>query len=97
MANLTLPDLIETGGPQRSLIHRAALLTLSLACFVLGVICWLIPVLSGIPFYVASIAFLGMSNRRVGRWINYHEARVPHRYRVRTRRLLRRPLAHLPS
>lgn len=97
MLNLALPDLIETKGPERSVIHRVALWTLAGLCFVIGVVFWLIPVLTGIPFYVAGVAFLGMSSPRIGRWINDHEARLPHRHRVRIRKLLRRPLAHLPS
>lgn len=87
------PDLIATEGPRRGLITRAVLLTLAALAFVLGFVLWLIPVVTGIPFHILALALLGMSSRRVGRWINRRERSLPHRYRVRLRKLLRKPIA----
>jgi hypothetical protein len=81
-----LPDLIAMNGVPRGPIKRAALLGAALVFFVLGVVFWLIPVLTGLPFYLLAAITAGMASRRVARWVNRAERRLPHRVRLVLRR-----------
>ena len=62
----------------------------ALFCFVLGVIGWLIPFVTGLPFYAAGLVLLGMANNRVAGWVNRLEQRLPHRWRVKLREWIAR-------
>ena len=53
-----LPDLIKVDGRDRHPLHRAALFTGAIVFFVLGVVGWLLPVITGVPFYVVAILLL---------------------------------------
>jgi uncharacterized membrane protein YbaN (DUF454 family) len=64
----------------------------ALVCLVLGVVGWLIPVVTGIPFYAAAIVLLAMASDRTREWVNGLERRLPHDTRVS----LRRALARIP-
>jgi hypothetical protein len=94
-SDVSLPDLIATDGPRPGVIKRTALFALAFVFFVLGVIFWLLPIATGVPFYIASLATLGIASRRVARWINRQETRLPLRWRFRIRKMLRRP--HEPT
>ncbi len=59
-------------------------------CFGLGVVGWLIPVVTGIPFYVAAIVLLAMASERARGWVNTLERRLAHDTRVAMRRWLHR-------
>jgi uncharacterized membrane protein YbaN (DUF454 family) len=59
-------------------------------CFVLGVVGWLIPVVTGLPFHVAGLVLLGLASDRVAGWINGLDRRLPHRVRLALRRWTRR-------
>ena len=85
-----LPDLIQQNGARPGMIKRVALLVLALVFLVLGVVGWLVPVVTGIPFYILALVCAGMASRRVGRWINHHERRLPRRWRLLLRPRLRR-------
>jgi hypothetical protein len=87
-----LPDLVRVEGQQRSLVVRIALLIVALVCFVLAIIGWLVPVVTGIPFWIAGFLVLGMASRRAARWINRQEAKLPQRWRLLLRPKLRREL-----
>jgi hypothetical protein len=80
-----LPDLLSTDRPDRHPAMRVLLLVAAAVCFVLGVVFWLIPVATGVPFYILSAVLAGMGSRRAARWINGQEARLP----IRVRLLLR--------
>jgi hypothetical protein len=86
-----LPDLIRTDGPRRGAVVRVALLVAGAVFFVLGIVGWLVPVVTGIPFYILSAICLGMASRRIARWVNKHERRLPYKFR----RLLRK--RHKPT
>jgi hypothetical protein len=45
--------------------------------FALGIVGWLIPVVTGIPFYALGLVLLGISSQRVREWINHAERRLP--------------------
>ena len=73
------------------MVKRVALLALALVFFVLGIVGWLVPVVTGIPFYILALACAGLASRRVAAWINRQERRLPRRVRLLLRpRFLRR-------
>jgi hypothetical protein len=78
----SLPELIRTGGVSRGPAMRVALLVAALCLFALGIVFWLIPVVTGVPFYVLAAITAGMASKRAARWINRLDARLPHRLRL---------------
>jgi uncharacterized membrane protein YbaN (DUF454 family) len=84
-----LPDLLRPGG-HRPLWIRALCLLGSLVFFALGVVGWLIPILTGLPFYAVALLLLALSSDRVGDWVNRMERRLPYWTRVAIRRVLSR-------
>jgi hypothetical protein len=56
----------------------------------LGLVGWLVPVVTGIPFYAAALVLLGLASARARAWINRAEGALPRRMRVGLRRGLRR-------
>ena len=87
-----LPDLVKVEPRERSPLARVGLLLVALLCFVLAIIGWLVPVVTGIPFWIAGFFVLSMASRRAARWINRTEARLPRRWRLLLRPKLRRQL-----
>jgi hypothetical protein len=72
-------------------------------CFALGVVGWLIPVVTGVPFYAAGLVFLGLASDRVRHGVNRLERRLAEGTRRRIRSLLAkvpggwlRRLIHIP-
>lgn len=84
-----LPDLLQLGG-HRPVWHRVLGVVGATVCFALGLVGWLIPVMSGLPFYAAGLVLLARSSDRVGSWVNRMERRLPHGVRLATRRVLAR-------
>ncbi len=86
-----LPNLIKVEGPELGVWKRAGLASASLVFFALGVVGWLIPVVTGIPFYVLGLITLGMASKPAARLINTWERRLPQRLRrlLRPRRFSR--------
>jgi hypothetical protein len=81
-ADESLPDLIRVEGPDRGIWKRAGLAVASLVLFVLGFVGWLIPLVTGIPFYVLGLITLGMASKPVARLVNTWERRLPRRLRL---------------
>ncbi len=88
-----LSDLLAPHQKDRPLWIRALCVAGAVVCFLLGIVGWLIPVITGIPFYVVGLALLGMASSRVIVWINRLERRLPDRFR----RELRRALFKIPQ
>ena len=84
-----LPDLLPPL-VNRPLWVRALCVAGALLCFGLGIIGWLIPVVTGLPFYAIGLLLLGMSSGRVAGWINRLDRRLPLRIRVGLRKWTRR-------
>ncbi|MHC4845838.1 MAG: hypothetical protein ACYTCU_06725 [Planctomycetota bacterium] len=84
-----LAPLLPEGPRSHSTITRVGLLAASAVLFALGVVFWLIPVATGIPFYVLSVITLSMASRRAARFLNRGERRLPYRFRRWMRLLLR--------
>ena len=82
-----LPDLIETEGARRPLWLRVVLLIGAGLFFVLGIVGWLVPVVSGVPFYLVAAVLLGMASRRGARVLNRLERKLPRRARLALRRM----------
>lgn len=85
-----LPDLLRERDARHPVWLRIVFLAAALVCFVLGVVGWLIPVITGIPFYAAGLVFLGLASDRTRRFINRMERRLSENSRRRMRRLIAR-------
>ena len=99
-----LPDLLREQDGRHPFWLRVIFLAAALVCLAAGVVGWLIPVVSGIPFYAAGLVFLGLASDRTRRFINRLERRLAERTRRRVRRLLAREpgawlrrLVHIPD
>lgn len=86
-----LPDLLRMRRRPLPAWRRVVYLGLAAVCLVGGVVGWLIPVVTGIPFYAAGFVLVGLASERARRWVNRLEARLPER----TRRALRAGLVRL--
>ena len=87
------PDLLREQKHHRPLWVRVLCFAGAGIFFVLGIVGWLIPVLTGIPFYVAGLVLLALASDRARRFINRLERRLPRHLRS----AVRRGLAHIPS
>ena len=87
--NQELPDLLRTTAPP-PLWKRVLCVIGAVILFALGIVGWLIPVVTGIPFYALGLVLLGMSSQRVREWIIRAERRLPIHWRRRLRATLRR-------
>lgn len=90
--NDELPDLLPEQRTERGLIVRIGLLVATGILFVLAIVFWLVPVVTGIPFWILGLITLGMASRRAARWINARERRLPRKLRLALRPRLRREL-----
>ncbi|MGH7299342.1 MAG: hypothetical protein ACREKQ_08765 [Candidatus Rokuibacteriota bacterium] len=88
-----LPDLLREQEEGHPFWLRGVFLVAALIFFALGVVGWLIPVVTGIPFYVAGLVFLGLASDRTRRLINRMERRLSEN----TRRKIRRLIAKVPG
>jgi hypothetical protein len=81
------PVLRTDRGP-KPLWKRALLLGGAALFFALGVVFWLLPVVTGLPFYIVAFALLGAASPGAARALNRAEARLPARWRRGLRRVL---------
>ena len=86
----TLPDLLREPEKKRPAWVRVLLLVGALVCFALGIVGWLVPVVTGIPFFVAALFLLGAASSRLRQWLNRAEARLPQSWRIKLRHGLRK-------
>jgi len=84
-----LEPLLPEGPRSHSTITRVGLFAASGVLFLLGVIFWLIPVATGIPFYILAVITLSMASSRAARLLNRGERRLPYRFRRWMRLMLR--------
>ena len=85
-----LPDLLRDQRGRHPFWLRIVFLAAALVCFVGGVVGWLIPVVTGIPFYAAGLIFLGLASDASRRFINRMERRLSESTRHKIRRLIAR-------
>lgn len=88
-----LPDLLRSPHERHPFWLRVVFLGAAVVCFALGVVGWLIPVITGIPFYAAGLVFLGLASDRTRRFINRMERKLSEK----TRRRIRRVIAKVPG
>jgi uncharacterized membrane protein len=88
-----LPDLLREQDGRHPFWLRLVFLAAALVFFAAGVVGWLIPVITGIPFYAAGLVFLGLASDRTRRFINRRERRLAES----TRRKIRRLIARVPG
>jgi hypothetical protein len=87
------PDLLREPEHHRPVWVRVLCFAGAGIFFVLGIVGWLIPVMTGIPFYVAGLALLALASDNARHFINRLERQLPRRLRW----ALRRGLAGIPS
>lgn len=92
-AHRPLPDLFREPDRRHPFWLRVLFLGAALVCFAAGVVGWLIPVITGLPFYAIGLVFLGLTSERVRRWVN----RLERRCAESTRRKIRSLLARIPG
>jgi len=85
-----LPDLLEHDHKPRSRWIRVLCVIGAVLLFALGVVGWLIPLVTGIPFYVAGLFLLSSGSDRARQLINRLERKLPHGWRMALRRVVRR-------
>jgi hypothetical protein len=88
-----LPDLFREPERRHPFWLRILFLAGALVCFALGVVGWLIPVVTGLPFYAVGLVFLGLASDRVRHGVN----RLERRLAEGTRRKIRSLLAKVPG
>ncbi|KAA3607873.1 MAG: hypothetical protein DWQ01_12355 [Planctomycetota bacterium] len=82
----SLPPLLDPEVGLRHPVAKILAVVAGLFCLVFGLIGWVIPILTGIPFYLLGLALLGWGSRRLRLRINAWETRLPHRARVALRK-----------
>ena len=70
-------DLVPETWVAKSLFKRFLFLALSLLLLVMGLIGWLVPIVTGVPFFVASLVAVAMASHRGCRAINEIDRRLP--------------------
>ena len=85
-----LPDLLREQEEGHPFWLRGVFLVAALVFFALGVVGWLIPVVTGIPFYAAGLVFLGLASDRIRRLLNRLERRLSEKTRWKIRRFIAR-------
>jgi len=86
----SLGELLPEEGVELHPVRRVLSLAGGLFCILLGVVGWLVPVVTGLPFYALGLLLLGMASRRVRRLVNLADRRLPPRLRRGLRRVLGR-------
>lgn len=87
-----LPELLAERPRRLHVTWRVLALVGGVLFMVLGVVGWLIPVVTGIPFYIIGLGLFGMASRRARRWINQLEQHLPYKARLFLRPKLRKAL-----
>lgn len=88
-----LPDLFREPERRHPTWLRILFVAVALVFFAAGVVGWLIPVVTGLPFYAVGLVFLGLASDRARRWVN----RLERRLAEGTRRKIRSYLARVPG
>ena len=89
-----LEDFLRKREEKRSVGGRVLFLAGAGLCFLLGIVFWLIPVVTGVPFYILGLILLAGASERVRNLLNRGERRFPRRFRLRLREWMRK---HAPG
>ena len=85
-----LPDLLPVRKRKHPLAVRVLCIAGAAVLFVLGIVFWLVPVITGIPFYIAAAVLLAVGSERARGWVNSLERKLPRRFRLKLRRGMRK-------
>ena len=77
-----IPDLLRVDGGEHPLLRRVLFSIGAAVCLVLGIVGWLVPVVTGVPFYVLGAVLLAKAVPSFGHWLNAKERGWPLRYRL---------------
>ena len=87
-----LPELLEERERPLHPTWRVLALIGGSLCMALGVVGWLVPIVTGIPFYILGLGLLGAGSKRARHWINLLEQRLPYKTRLFLRPKLRKAM-----
>jgi hypothetical protein len=89
VASQAFEDLFNEDPPLRRPWQQAGLLLLASLLFLVGIIGWLVPVVSGVPFHLGGLFLVGAVSPAAAKRMNVLERRLPDRLRkiLRPRRL----------
>lgn len=87
---VSIPDLLSEPGGERPMMRRILWGLGAVGCFVLGVVGWLVPIVTGIPFYLLGLVLLSKAVPSFGRWINRKERTWKLKWRLLLRPALRK-------
>jgi hypothetical protein len=90
MPSNEFPPLLRIARGRKPFWKRVLLIGGAVLCFIAGIFGWLIPIVTGVPFYVAGLVLLGMASPRVLQWINRTEAKLSPTWRRRLRQGLKK-------
>lgn len=74
-------ELVPPFVGERSLVRRVTLITVGVVLLFLGIVFWLMPVMTGIPFWVAGLICLAKASEKVRVLVNGGDRRLPARLR----------------
>jgi hypothetical protein len=80
-----LEDFLREREEKRSVGGRVLFLAGAGLCFLLGIVFWLVPVVTGVPFYILGLILLAGASERVRNLLNRGERRFPRRFRLKLR------------
>ena len=85
--NLTPPqdELIHPFKGSHPLWLKAILVLAAILCMILGIIFWLIPIITGIPFWILGFIILATVSDKFRKLINRLEQKLPTRARIALR------------
>jgi hypothetical protein len=85
-----LPDLLPPRHNERPFWLRAIYFGAGIILIILGVVGWVMPIVTGIPFYVGGLVCLSLASTRVREWINRAERWLSYENRRRLRHWIRK-------
>jgi hypothetical protein len=83
-----LPDLLAKRSRPRPNWQRVLLFAGAIVMFLVGIVGWLVPVVTGIPFYIAGLVMLGMASKRFRDYVNRLERKLQPHTRIKVRKML---------
>lgn len=89
-----IPDLLRVDGGEHPLLRRVLFSIGAAVCLVLGIVGWLVPVVTGVPFYVLGAVLLAKAVPSFGHWLNAKERGWSLRHRLWLRPRLAARLRH---
>ncbi|MBL9148746.1 MAG: hypothetical protein JNM94_08640 [Phycisphaerae bacterium] len=78
-------DLLPPQAHSLSLFKRVLYLVIATVLILVGIVLWLMPVLTGVPFWMAGLVFLARTSERCRNAVNWVDRKMP----TRVRRALR--------